>query len=131
MMTVQDRRFCEPTLFNRGGPLIRSHRATPPPRFKRALIAQLGKIESGQNVSNLQRVCRALVQKAMDGDVAACRLIFDRLEPVAQKVKGVDLGPKRPARTITPGMTAAEAAKLYQDLLRDPANRNDEDEPIH
>ena len=60
------------------------------------------------------------MQKAMDGDVAACRLIFDRLEPVAQKVKGVDLSPERPARTITPGMTPAEAARLYQDFSETP-----------
>jgi hypothetical protein len=40
---------------------------------------------------------------AMDGDVAACSLIFDRLEPVAHWAKGVDLRPKRPARTINTG----------------------------
>lgn len=117
------------------GRLIRSDRVTPPPRFmSRALMAALCKIEPGQTDSNLERVCRALVRRAMDGNVAACRLIFDLLEPLAQRGKGVDLGRKPPARTIPADwskLTAAEASRLYQELLRDPAYGNDDDDLIH
>ena len=95
-------------------------------------MAELCKIKSGHADSNLGRMCRALVRRARNADVAACRLIFDRLEPTAQKVKGVDLGPKRPpARTITPETTPAEAARIYQEELRVPADWDDENDPIH
>jgi hypothetical protein len=56
-----------------------SRRVPPPlPIDVGALMAELCKIEPGQNVSNLESVCRRLVQMATEGDVAACKLIFDR-----------------------------------------------------
>ena len=94
-------------------------------------MAELCKIEPGHADSNLERMCRALVQRARNGNVAACRLIFDWLELLAQRGKGVDFDPKRHARTITPEMTPAEASRLYQETLRDLANWNDDDDPIH
>jgi hypothetical protein len=98
------------------------------------LLAELFKIEPGQKVSNLNRICRALVQKAMDGDIAACRLIFDRVDgPVQQKTKR-DPGQKRQARPIPAdfsGLSAAEAAKLYQEVLHDSSDWIDEDDSIH
>jgi hypothetical protein len=92
----------------------------------------LCKIEPGQTVSNLERMCRALVRKAMDGDVAACRLIFDLLDPPAQRAKGVVLGRKPPARTADwSKLSLAEAARLYQEALTDPGYGNDDDDSIH
>jgi hypothetical protein len=86
--------------------------------MSRALMVELCKIAPGHTHSNLERMCRALVKRAMDSDVAACRLIIELLEPLPQRGEHVDFGRKSPARTTPPNGSVAEAARLYQEALR-------------
>jgi hypothetical protein len=98
-------------------------------------MAELCKIETGHTVSRLERMCQAVVRKAMDGDVAAFRAIIDLLEPVAQRVKGVDPRPKPNARTLASAsvskMTLVEAARAYQEALKAPEYEDDDDHSFH
>jgi hypothetical protein len=46
----------------------------------RALIAALEETAAGEDATNLRRVVDSLVKKASDGDLAAIREIFDRID---------------------------------------------------
>ena len=46
----------------------------------RALIAALEETAAGENATNLRRILDSLVAKAIDGELAAIREIFDRVD---------------------------------------------------
>jgi hypothetical protein len=56
----------------------------------RALIAALEESAPGADVPNLRRIVGNLIGKAIDGDLAAIREIFDRIDGKAPAAAGSD-----------------------------------------
>jgi hypothetical protein len=63
----------------------------------RALIAALDETVAGEEATNLRRIVDSLVGKAIDGDLAAIREIFDRVDgkAVAAVRAGEDEQPQK------------------------------------
>jgi hypothetical protein len=67
----------------------------------RALVAALQEFAPDSNVPNLRRIVDNLVRKALDGDLAAIREIFDRIDGKAPTAAaGAGTGAEQPQRVV-------------------------------
>jgi hypothetical protein len=112
------------------GPLKRNNRRY----VTLALVAELDRVERGSDVTNLVRVARAMVKRAIAGDVAAGRFLADRIEGLPHASVDVRVN-KLNARAlaeemVTEGTSPAEMSRLYQRSLRADDDEGD-DETTH
>jgi hypothetical protein len=88
------------------------------------LITELAKVEPGQKESNLELMYRALVRKAISGDTAACKMIFDCLEEIAVQINEDESKEERQCTALVPSdyenLSLAEIQRLYMEQVNCP-----------
>jgi hypothetical protein len=74
------------------------------------LMAHLKRVERGQAVSNLDRICRSLVERAASGDIKA-------VERIIELIRLLKTNPVKPIE-ITPDMPLEKASRLYLESIK-------------